>query len=78
MAILCGMPTIQYSARNARLSVRLSKSACPKMTSGQSNLIWGMPLSLGKAGSPSNTMWPQRHTTCHLDPSRRLATLDVG
>jgi len=29
--------TIQYSARSARLSVRLSKWACPKMTSGQSN-----------------------------------------
>ena len=38
MAVLCGMPTIQYSARSARLSVRLSKWACPKITSGQSNL----------------------------------------
>jgi len=38
MAVLCGMPTIQYSARSARLSVRLSESACPKITSGQSNL----------------------------------------
>ena len=37
---VCGMPTMQYSARSAvlGLSVRLSKWACPKMTSGQSNL----------------------------------------
>jgi len=34
MAVLCGMPTIQYSARSAWLSVRLSKWACPKITSG--------------------------------------------
>jgi len=38
MAVLCGMPTIQYSARSAWLSVRLCKSACPKITSGQSHL----------------------------------------
>jgi len=38
MAVLCGMPTIQYSARSARLSVQLSKWVCPKITSGQSNL----------------------------------------
>jgi len=37
MAVLCGMPTIQYSARSAWLSVQLSKWACPKITSGQSN-----------------------------------------
>ena len=37
MAVLCGMTTIQYLARSARLSVWLSKWACPKMTSGQSN-----------------------------------------
>jgi len=36
MTVLCGMPTIQYSARSAWLSVRLCKWACP--TSGQSNL----------------------------------------
>jgi len=29
------MPTIQYSARSAWLSLRLCKSACPKITSGQ-------------------------------------------
>jgi len=38
MAVLCGMPTIQYSARSAWLSARLSKWACPKIASGQSNL----------------------------------------
>jgi len=38
MAVLCGMPTLQYSARSARLSVRLSKWAWPKRTSGQNNL----------------------------------------
>jgi len=37
-AALCRMPTVQYSARIARLSVRLSKWAWPKITSGQSNL----------------------------------------
>ena len=37
MAVLCGMPAIQYSARSAWLSVRLCKWACPKITSGQSN-----------------------------------------
>jgi len=36
MAVLCGMPTIQYSARSAWLSVRLCKWACPKITSGRS------------------------------------------
>jgi len=41
MAVLCGMPTIQYSARSARLSVRLFKWAWPKITSGQSNLTEG-------------------------------------
>jgi len=38
------MPTIQYSSRSAWLSVRLSKWACPKITSGQSgqsNLTYG-------------------------------------
>jgi len=39
-ALLCGMPTIQYSARSAQLSVRLSKWSCPKMTRGQSNLTY--------------------------------------
>jgi len=38
MAVLCGLPTIQYSARSAQLSVPLSKWVCPKMTSSQSNL----------------------------------------
>jgi len=38
MAVLCGMPTVQYSARSVWLSVRLSKWACPEITSGQSNL----------------------------------------
>jgi len=38
MDVLCGMPTIQYSARSAWLFVRLCKWACPKITSGQSNL----------------------------------------
>jgi len=38
MAVLCEMPTIQYSAGSAWLSVRLSKWACPKITGGQSNL----------------------------------------
>jgi len=38
MAVLCGMPTIQYSARSARLSVRQSKWTCPNISSGQSNL----------------------------------------
>jgi len=38
MAVLCEMPTIQYSARSAWLSVRLAKWAFPKITSGQSNL----------------------------------------
>jgi len=38
MAVLCGMPTIQYSAGSAWLSVRLCKWACPNITSGQSNL----------------------------------------
>jgi len=36
MAVLRGMPTIQYLARSAWLSVRLSKWACPK-TGSQSN-----------------------------------------
>jgi len=40
MAVLCGMPTIQYSTRSARLSVRLSKWAWPKITSGQTNLTF--------------------------------------
>jgi len=31
MAVWCGMPTIQYSARSARLSMRLSKWAWPKI-----------------------------------------------
>ena len=30
--LYCGMPTIQYSARSAWLSVRLCKKACPKVT----------------------------------------------
>jgi len=34
--VFCRMPTVQCSARNARLSVRLPKSACSKITSGQS------------------------------------------
>jgi len=38
MAVLCGMPTIQYSAQSAWLSVRLSKCVCPKITSGK--VIW--------------------------------------
>jgi len=38
MTVFCGMPAIQYSAQSARLSVRLSKWACRKITSGQSNL----------------------------------------
>ena len=38
MAVLCGVPTIQYSARSDWLSVRLWKWVCPKITSGQSNL----------------------------------------
>jgi len=38
MAVLCGMRAMQYSARNARLSVRLSKWAFLNMTSGQSSL----------------------------------------
>jgi len=33
------MSTRQYSGRSARLSVRLSKWACPKITSGRSNCI---------------------------------------
>jgi len=37
MAVLCGMPTIQYSARSAWLYVRLCKWACPKIISGQSS-----------------------------------------
>jgi len=32
MAVLCGMPTIQYSARSAWLSVPLYEWACPKIT----------------------------------------------
>jgi len=36
MAALCGMPTIQYLARSALLSVRLSTWTSPKITSGQS------------------------------------------
>jgi len=32
MAVLCGMPTIQYWARSAWLSVPLSKWACSKIT----------------------------------------------
>jgi len=35
MVVLFGMSTIQHSARRARLSMRLSKWACPKITSGQ-------------------------------------------
>jgi len=35
MAVLCGMPTIQYSTRSAWLSVRLCKWACPKIISGK-------------------------------------------
>ena len=31
IVVLCGMPTIQYSARSTRLSVRLSKLACPNI-----------------------------------------------
>jgi len=38
MAVLCGMPTIQYSARSARLSVRLFKWVCPKIT--MVKVIW--------------------------------------
>jgi len=41
LVLLRGMPTIQFSARSARLSVWLSKWACPKITSGQRNLTWG-------------------------------------
>jgi len=32
MAVLCGMSTIQYSARSAWLSVGLSKWKCQKTT----------------------------------------------
>jgi len=35
------MPTIHYSARSTRLSVRLSKWVCPKITCGQSNFTKG-------------------------------------
>jgi len=31
MVVLCGMPTVQYSAQSAWLSVRLSKWPCPKV-----------------------------------------------
>jgi len=36
-----------------------------------------------EAGTPSNTMWPgpikaHLHAKCHLDPSGRLATIDMG
>ena len=39
-----------------------------------------MPLSMGKLGPPSNTMWPGTRPTSvpsewHLDPSNRLATI---
>ena len=34
MAVLCGMPTVQYSARSTWLSVRLSKWVGPKTASG--------------------------------------------
>jgi len=40
MVVLCGMPATQYSARSAWLSVRLCKWTCPKITSGQSNLLF--------------------------------------
>jgi len=41
--------------------------------------LGAMPLSGGRAGSPSNTMWPGPRPTFpakfHLDPSNRLATI---
>ena len=59
MAVLCGMPTIQYSARSARLSVRLSKWAWPKITSGQSNLSWHTASPPQTDGSVIFARWRQ-------------------
>jgi len=84
MAVLCEMTTIQYLARSARLSVWLSKWACPKMTSGQSNwhkahrrrkqMVQCYSTGDGNVSSHEGTLAPPGeydwivHPSAHLSP----------
>jgi len=72
MVVLCGMPTIQYSARSAWLSVRLCKSACPKITSGQSNLPQGAtcPSTMAHWRHLANTI-ELVHPSAHSSPQSK-------
>jgi len=79
MAVLCGMSTRQYSGRSARLSVRLSKWACPTITSGRSNCIATVNGWFNRIRQVASMCPSMRHTSatwriplnlCILRPTR--------
>ena len=82
----CSWVRIQHNVARAEayLPTKWHLDPSSRLVTTGVDRIWGVVSLLGKAGSPSNTMWREEGPTCvlhvmfHLDPCNRLARTHIS